>query len=240
MLLTTVSSRIASAAQDHGYISLSNTEAILPQTPPGRPVEALSIFFFLQFFWTFNDFTTSQRQKFVWFPREKKLTNLIYDRSNMFYAGTAASTYATLTPGIPGSRHYIPAAPMSAVLPGQTYYPTMHTAPLTAAPVTVPMSASPMVYGGHAGYAGYGGHAGYAGYGGYGYQQPTVILSSAPRSRRRHRHHGGFLGYLWGVLFRGVDMLLLVTSREEQEILFGRAHRTAGSPFREFCLCDHD
>lgn len=111
----------------------------------------------------------------------------------MFYAGTAASSYATLTPGVPGARHYIPTAPMSAVLPGQAYYPTMH-APLTAAPLAVPMSASPMVYGGH---AGYGGHAAYGGYGGYaGYQQPTVILSSAPRSRRRHRYQSGFLGYL--------------------------------------------
>lgn len=120
------------------------------------------------------------------------------NRSNMYYAGTAGS--------------YIPASPMSAMMPEQGYYPSMHS--------EMPMSPSPMAYGGGygGGYGGYGGGYGAPGYGGYGASygagyyghggyatypttyQPTVILSSSGRRRRRrhrhHHHHGGFLGYL--------------------------------------------
>jgi len=106
----------------------------------------------------------------------------------MYYAGTAGTAVAAFTPGIHGARTYIPtampAAPMSAVLPGQAYYPTMHSAPVAAAPVAYPMTAAPMVYG----------HSTYANYP-YYHGQPTVILSSAPRGRRS-RSRGGFLGYL--------------------------------------------
>jgi len=109
----------------------------------------------------------------------------------MFYAGTAGTAVTAITPGIPGTRTYVPTGmPMSAVLPGQAYYPTMHSAPV-AAPVAYPMTAAPMVYG-HNSYASYP-----YGHGGYYHGQPTVILSSAPRGRRsRSRGHGGFLGYL--------------------------------------------
>ena len=124
----------------------------------------------------------------------------------MFYAGSA------VTAGIPGARAYLPAAPMSAVLPGHSYYPAMHSAPIAAH--GYPMSAAPMVYGGGAyGGGAYGGAYGGGAYGGsaygghahrgsgYGYSsyygQPTVILSSAPRSRRsRSSRSRGFLGYL--------------------------------------------
>ncbi|KIM43938.1 hypothetical protein M413DRAFT_443002 [Hebeloma cylindrosporum] len=96
----------------------------------------------------------------------------------MFYPSTAG-TVASFAPGYPVSRSYYPTAPMSAVLPGQHYYPTMH-----AAPMAYPTTAAPMMYQS----AGYGYGGGYYGH------QPTVILSS-PRRHRRSRSRG-FLGYL--------------------------------------------
>ncbi|KAF9530774.1 hypothetical protein CPB83DRAFT_850285 [Crepidotus variabilis] len=106
----------------------------------------------------------------------------------MFYAGSVGST--VMTAGIPGARHYVQAAPMSAVMPGQHYYPAMHSAP-----VGYPMTAAPTMMYNSPQYA----HASPYGY--YG-GQPTVIVSSPPsrrhrsRSRPRHGHSSGFLGYL--------------------------------------------
>ncbi|CAA7264448.1 unnamed protein product [Cyclocybe aegerita] len=76
----------------------------------------------------------------------------------MFYPSTAGSVVSFAAPA---SRGYYPAAPMSAVLPGQHYYPTMHAAP------AYPMSAAPVMMQQPA--YGYG-HAMPAYYG-----QPTVI-----------------------------------------------------------------
>jgi len=100
----------------------------------------------------------------------------------MYYPASAGSTVSFAAPMMPGTRAYYPtAAPMSAVLPGQHYYPTMH-----AAPMAYPATAAPMMYQQPAMYPG-----------GYYGHQPTVILES-PRSRR-HRSRSrtrGFLGYL--------------------------------------------
>ncbi|KAF4622403.1 hypothetical protein D9613_009553 [Agrocybe pediades] len=103
----------------------------------------------------------------------------------MFYPSTAGSVTSFVHPAhYPVSRSYYPTAPMSAVIPGQHYYPAMHghhhavAYPATAAPVMMqPSYGVPAYYG----------------------QQPTVIVSSRSgrhrhsRSRSRSR---GFLGYL--------------------------------------------
>lgn len=100
----------------------------------------------------------------------------------MFYP-SSAGTITSFAPTYPVSRSYYPAAPMSAVLPGQHYYPTMH-----AAPMAYPATAAPMMYQSPA--YGYGGGYG----GGYYGHRPTVILSSPHRHRRSRSR--GFLGYL--------------------------------------------
>ncbi|PPR03017.1 hypothetical protein CVT26_004544 [Gymnopilus dilepis] len=60
----------------------------------------------------------------------------------MYYPASASTVTSFVTPAhYPVSRSYYPTAPMSAVLPGQHYYPSMHAAPMaypaTAAPVMV-------------------------------------------------------------------------------------------------------
>lgn len=91
-----------------------------------------------------------------------------------YYPGTAGSFIQ------PVSRSYYP-APMSAVMPGQAYYPHMH------APMSAPIMMQQQPYG----YA-----APMASAMPY-YQQPTVILQSAPRRSRHSRSRSrGFLGYL--------------------------------------------
>ncbi|KAF8968476.1 hypothetical protein BDZ97DRAFT_352517 [Flammula alnicola] len=91
----------------------------------------------------------------------------------MYYPSSAGSVTSFVTPHYPVSRSYYPQAPMSAVLPGQHYYPTMH------APMHAPMSAGPVVYQQHP--YGYGVPAAMPYYG----HTPTVVMSS--RSGR-HRH----------------------------------------------------
>jgi len=103
----------------------------------------------------------------------------------MFYPATAASHVTSfVTPQYPMSRAYYPAAPMSAVIPGQHYYPAMHGHAVhggypTAAPVMMSQ-----------------------GYPGYYPTTPTVIVSSRS-GRHRHGHSRsrsrsrGFMGYLW-------------------------------------------
>lgn len=97
----------------------------------------------------------------------------------MFYPSTAGSVTSFVAPHYPGARSYYP-APMSAVMPGQHYYPTMH------APMSAPMMY-PQQYG-------YGAHSTMPYYG----HAPTVIVSSAPRRHHSHRRSRsrGFLGYL--------------------------------------------
>ena len=95
----------------------------------------------------------------------------------MFYPSTAGS----FAPAYTVSRSYYTTAPMSAVLPGQHYYPTMH-----AAPMAYPATAAPMMYQSPA--YGYGGGGGYYGH------RPTVILSSPHRHRRSRSR--GFIGSL--------------------------------------------
>jgi hypothetical protein len=105
----------------------------------------------------------------------------------MFYPSTAGSVTSFVQPGYAMQPSYYPAAPMSAVLPGQHYYPHMH-APMGQAVMYPPRPAY-----------GYGVQAQMP-Y--YGHQQPTVIVSSrSGRHGHHHRHHSrsrsrGFLGYL--------------------------------------------
>lgn len=68
----------------------------------------------------------------------------------MFYPSSAG----TVAPIYPAQNHYYN-APMTAVLPGQQYYPTMHAAPMmypqTAAPIMMQPQygyAAPSYYGG--------------------------------------------------------------------------------------------
>jgi len=102
---------------------------------------------------------------------------------NMFYPSSAGTvTSFAAAPAYPVSRSYYPAAPMSAVLPGQHYYPTMHSSSHMAYPAT----AAPMMYQRPA----YNYGSSYYGH------QPTVILSSPSRRHRHSRSRGGFMGYL--------------------------------------------
>ncbi|KAF5319732.1 hypothetical protein D9619_008477 [Psilocybe cf. subviscida] len=92
-----------------------------------------------------------------------------------YYPGTAGTMTSFVQPV---SRSYYP-APMTAVMPGQHYYPNMHA----------PMSA-PMMMQQQYGYAPMAQAMPY-------YQQPTVILQSAPRRHRHSRSRSrGFMGYL--------------------------------------------
>jgi hypothetical protein len=93
-----------------------------------------------------------------------------------YYPSTAGAMTSFVQPV---SRSYYP-APMTAVMPGQHYYPHMH-APMSAPimmqqqPYGYPQMAPAMPY----------------------YQQPTVILQSAPRRSRHSRSRSrGFMGYL--------------------------------------------
>jgi hypothetical protein len=107
----------------------------------------------------------------------------------MYYPSTVGSVTSF---GYPVRRQYVQTAvPMSAGV----YAPNMHmgyAAPYSAAPtmtyqqpMSYPMSAAPVMYGA----------AAYPGMGYYN-QQPSVIISSAPRRHRRSRSRRGFLSGL--------------------------------------------
>ncbi|KDR71579.1 hypothetical protein GALMADRAFT_253918 [Galerina marginata CBS 339.88] len=102
----------------------------------------------------------------------------------MYYPSSAGSVTSFVTPHYPVSRSYYPTAPMSAVMPGQHYYPTMHSAPMA-----YPMSAAPVMMGQPS--YGYGMPSAMPYYG----HTPTVILPSRSHRHRRSRSRG-FLGYL--------------------------------------------
>ncbi|PPQ80599.1 hypothetical protein CVT25_001561 [Psilocybe cyanescens] len=98
----------------------------------------------------------------------------------MFYPNSAGSVTSFVTPHYPVSRSYYPQAPMSAVLPGQHYYPTMHGH--MAYPASPVVMQTP-TYGYNS--VPYYGHA------------PTVMVSSRSGRHRHSRSRSrGFLGYL--------------------------------------------
>lgn len=105
----------------------------------------------------------------------------------MFYPASAGTvTSFAAAPGYPVSRTYYPPAPMSAVLPSQHYYPTVHP---SHSHMAYPATAAPMMYQRPA----YNYGSSYYGH------QPTVILSAPSRRHRRSHSHSrsrGFLGYL--------------------------------------------